>query len=390
MVRLFDFGVVVLIQLSELEEITRFEPLFIDILSNDITEQHARILVMMFRLGGFTTLNLLTDFLPFFSQPTVSIRVAELVNKGYLRKNPELMPMALVLMVNIKDLESQLETRIQAQQNAVRFLLKTLKIKDKTVIKDLFIQALQALFPKEESLAQLIGYLYLYQILPRDDLYRIVGFNGEDPEKKILEYDDIVTSHPETFHIIYKKQKQKKEMLIQPRIPLDSFAKNRITYLESLYSYYKRLLSELANFLTGEYESIIPHQLLNFPSEIKFKIEVCLKHYKTIRIIDNSIYVSKEGTKGVLRLITERENFTPDHKVIMLTNSDMWVPDNVNPSQIQFSLLRSDIPRDYTSRDFILFEEHGCLVFPSQPNAIPYYNIAPRFTSNVLNIFQEA
>ncbi len=71
-----------------MKEISRFEPLFMDLLEDDINEQHARILVMMFRLGGFTTLNLLTDFLPFLSQPTVSIRVAELVNKGYLRKNP--------------------------------------------------------------------------------------------------------------------------------------------------------------------------------------------------------------------------------------------------------------------------------------------------------------
>ncbi|MFW9905073.1 MAG: hypothetical protein ACFFFH_12115 [Candidatus Thorarchaeota archaeon] len=375
------------IQLSEIKEITRFEPLFIDLLNDDITEQHARILVMMFRLGGFTTLNLLTDFLPFFSQPTVSIRVAELVNKGYLRKNPELMPMALVLMLNISNLESLLEQRIEAQHNAARFLLKTLQIKQKSAMKDIFIQALQALYPKEESLAQLIAYQYLNQIIPREELYRLVGFNGEDSEKKIQAYDDILFSHLEIFHTVYKKQKQKKEMLIQPRIPLESFTKNRITYLESLYSYYKKLLLELGNFLTGEYDSIIPHQLLNYPSEIKFKIEVCLKHYKTIRIINNSIYFDKEGKTGVLSLVTERENFTPDHKVILLTNSDIQIPENVNPSQIQFSLMKSDIPRDYTSRDFILFEKHGCLVFPSQLNAVPYYNIAPRFTTNVLDIF---
>ena len=372
-----------------MKEITRFEPLFIDLLPDDITEQHARILVMMFRLGGFTTLNLLTEFLPFFSQPTVSIRVAELVNKGYLRKNPELMPMALVLMLDIKSLESQLKCRIEAQQNAIRFLLKTMKIKTKSTMKDLFIQALQALYLKEEPLPKLIAYLYLYQILPRDDLYRLVGYNGEDPEKKSLVYDDIITSHPEIFHTIYKKQKQKKEMLIQPRLPLESFAKNRITYLKSLYSYYLKLLSELGNFLAGEYEAIIPHQLLNFPSEIKFKIEVCLKHYKMIRIIDNSIYVDKEGTEGVLKLVTDRQNFTPDHKVSLFANTDIQIPENVNQAQIKLFPLNPDIPRDFKSRDFILFEEHGCLVFPSQQNAIPYYNIAPRFTSNVLEIFQE-
>ena len=124
-------------------------------------------------------------------------------------------------------------------------------------MKDLFIQALQALYPKQEPIAKLIAYLYLHQILPRDDLYRLVGFNGEDTEKKSSVYDDILTSHPDIFHTIYKKQKQKKEMLIQPRLPLDSFTKNRITYLESLYFHYMKLLSELGNFLAGEYEAII-------------------------------------------------------------------------------------------------------------------------------------
>ncbi|MFX1506553.1 MAG: hypothetical protein ACFFDC_10600 [Promethearchaeota archaeon] len=376
------------IQLREIKEITRFEPLFTNLLDHDdITEQHAHILVMMFRLGGFTTLNLLTDFLPFLSQPTVSIRVAELVNKGYIRKNPELMPIALVLMLTISSLESLLEDRFKAQQNAVRFLLKTLRIKQKSEMKDLFVKAFKALYPREEALAQLIACQYLHQLLPRDEMYRLVGFNGEDSEKKTLEYDNIIFSHPEIFHIVYKKQKRKKAMLIQPRIPLDSFVKNHLTYLESLYSYYKKLLSELGNFLTREYESIIPHQLLNYPSEIKFKIEVCLKHYKTIRIINNSIYLDKEEKSGVLSLVIDRQNFTPAHKILMITKNDYLLPKDLNLSQIKLFPLKTDIPRDYTSRDFILFEEHGCLVFPSQPNAVPYYNIAPRFTTNILNIF---
>ncbi len=383
-----------------MKEVTRFEPLFTDLLEDDINEQHARILVMMFRLGGFTTLNLLTDYLPFFSQPTVSIRVAELVNKGYLRKNPELMPMALVLILSIDELGSQLEHRFEAQQNAFRFLLKTLKIRDKFSIKGMFIQAIQALYPKnkkveyeedelskEEALPRLVAFTYLYQLLPRNNLYELV-YRKKCPDKIAIKCDSIISSHPEIFHIVHKKH-QYKEMLIRPQLPLDSFVKNRLTYLESLYTYNKKLLLELGNFLIGEYDSIIPHQLLNYPSEIKLKLEICLKHYKTIRIIDNSIYVDKEGTSGVLSLVTDRQNFTPDHKVLMLANTDIQIPDSVNQSQIQFFPLKTDIPRDYKSRDFILFEEHGCLVFPSQQNAIPYYNIAPRFTTNVLKIFQE-
>ncbi|MFX0123894.1 MAG: hypothetical protein ACFFAE_09670 [Candidatus Hodarchaeota archaeon] len=385
-----------LIQLSEMKEISRFEPLFIDLAEDDINEQHARILVMMFRLGGYTTLNILTDYLPFFSQPTVSIRVAELVNRGYIRKNPELMPMALVLMLSIKALESQLIKKFEAQQNAFRFLLKTLRISNKFSIKEMFIQAIQTLFPKrkkseelfskEEVLPRIVAFTYLYQILPRNELYELV-YRQMCPDKIAKEYDTIITSHPEIFHIVYKKH-QYKETLIRPQLPLDSFVKNRLTFLESLYSYYKKLLSELGNFLTGEYESIIPHQLLSYPSEIKFKIEICLKHYKTIRIINNSVYGDKEGTSGILSLIINRENFTPDHKVLILANTDIQIPDNVDQAQIQVYPMKDNIPRDYKSRDFILFENHGCLVFPSQPDAIPYYNIAPRFTSNVLNMFR--
>ncbi|MHA2295654.1 MAG: hypothetical protein ACXAEU_24765 [Candidatus Hodarchaeales archaeon] len=44
---------------------------------------------MMFKLGGFTTLNVLTEKLS-IAQPTVSNRVSELEEMSYIRKNPSL------------------------------------------------------------------------------------------------------------------------------------------------------------------------------------------------------------------------------------------------------------------------------------------------------------
>ena len=74
----------------------------IDILEDNITEQHARILALLFNLGGYTTLNVLTNLIG-IAQPTVSIRVDELVKMGYIRKNTELMPIALVLLLHLDD-----------------------------------------------------------------------------------------------------------------------------------------------------------------------------------------------------------------------------------------------------------------------------------------------
>ncbi|UCE14747.1 MAG: hypothetical protein JSV04_06095, partial [Candidatus Heimdallarchaeota archaeon] len=103
---------------SNIKDIIRFEPLLVDLLEPKINEQHARILAMMFQLGGYTTLNVLTKKL-LMAQPTVSNRVAELVEMGgFLRKNSELMPIALVLLLSVDDLELLLRNRIAAYQDA--------------------------------------------------------------------------------------------------------------------------------------------------------------------------------------------------------------------------------------------------------------------------------
>ncbi|MFX1283632.1 MAG: MarR family transcriptional regulator [Promethearchaeota archaeon] len=373
-------------------ETVTFEPLFIDILEDNINEQHSRILALMFRLGGYTTLNVLTNLIG-IAQPTVSIRVDELVKKGYIRKNTELMPMALVLLLTQDDLDIQLRKRLEVQRNAAKFLQQASDIKNMQLVEDTFIKAIQILYDTEEILAKMIAYIYLHQRIARNKLYQMIDpedskFGSiDEQERDRRKKDAIITSRPEIFHIIYKKH-QKKAMFIQPRLPLKLFVKHRLVYLESLYTYYRELLLKLGSFMSDEYESIIPHQLLNYPSELKIRIETCLKHYSMIRVIDNAVYRHNNGTNGVVDLIVTRNNFSQNHKVMILSNKSIKLPKTIDTSQFEIRPLKGRISRDYMNRDFIIFGNHGCLVLPSQPRSIPYYNIAPRFTSSVLDIFK--
>jgi hypothetical protein len=187
-------------------------------------------------------------------------------------------------------------------------------------------------------------------------------------------------------------------MFIQPRLPLELFAKNRLSYLESLNTYYEELLMKLNSFLSEEYDSITPHQLLKYPSEIRHRINTCLRNYSTIRIIDNAICQEKLGTT-LLELLTRSKQFgttnrkgekqkKQEHKIYILSREEIIIPKSIDSLQIEYKRLKTDINRDFMARDFICFDNHGCLVFTNIPNAVPYYNITPRFTEQVLSIFK--
>jgi hypothetical protein len=379
---------------SPLKDTAIFEPFFMDIINNEINEQHARILALMFRLGGYTTLNVLTDHLA-IAQPTVSVRVEELVQMNLIRKNTELMPMVLVLLLNIEKLATLLEKRIESQRDAVRFLQKASELDNISRVKDTFFQAITTLYPKQPILTKMIVFIYIHQILSRDALYRKLEPNGKVTKYSTKDYDTIITSHDDIFHVLYGKQR-KAEMYIQSRLPLNLLASNRLVYLESLTSYYKTLLSELQSFISEEYNVITPHQLLKYPSDIKKKIDTCLKNYSTIRVIDNSICQKKMGFSILEYLVKSKTLGTTkkkgiqekEHKLFILSNKKPSIlKDQLSPS-IQYKTIDKNINRDYSARDFIIFDNHGCLVFPSIPNALPYYNIAPQFTNTSLNVFE--
>ena len=379
---------------SPLKDTAVYEPFFIDLFSNEISEQHARILVLMFKLGGYTTLNVLTDHLA-IAQPTVSVRVEELVKEGLLRKNTELMPMVLVLNLNIKDLTLKLEKRIISQRNAVAFLLRAAELENKTKINDTFYQAIQTLFPNQQKLSRTIAHVYLNQVLTRDELYKKIDPKGKISDYLFRDFDSFITNHSDIFHVLYGKQR-KNEMHIQARLPLDLFSNNRLAYLESLNTHYISLLKLLDSFLSEEYDAIIPLQLLKYHSDVKKKIDTCLRNYSTIRIIDNSIYQRKTGS-SILDLLIQSTTLgrtnkkgveEQEHKLFILSHEEPSIPKNMKSDLIQYQHIKDDINRDYTTRDIIIFDHHGCLVVSSIPYTLPYYNIASQFTNTSISVFE--
>ena len=157
---------------SHIQEILPIESFLLEIYQ-DLNEQHTRVLAMLFRLGGYTTLNLLTKLLG-IAQSTVSVRVQELVDQGLLRKNPELMPIVLVLLTSSDDLNELINTKITTQQQAIKFLEKASILTDKHLVEKKFLHAFDILLPHSSKLAKLSAWVYLKEIVSRDELYNLV------------------------------------------------------------------------------------------------------------------------------------------------------------------------------------------------------------------------
>ena len=376
---------------SHIQEIIPIEALLLDIYQ-DLNEQQARVLAMIFRLGGYTTLNLLTKLLG-IAQSTVSVRVQELVDQGYLRKNPELMPNVLVLMTSIDELKQALERLHSNQENAIRFLEKTSILSNKQLVKEKFLHAFDTLIPHSPKLAQLITWVYMKEIISRDELYDLVREKEgkEETEKGFSNrvFDSIIDANDEWFQVI----RQKKETFIRPKYPLELYSKIRMDILSNKQAYYDELVEEIESFMTVEYESIIPYQTMVYPSEIKVKLKSCMRHYQYLRIIDNGIYqtrddLSKNG-ENLLQLILKNERLLKlnDYKIDILTKNLIDLPKTPENIIIEQKLMKGSIIQDYQSRDFLLFENNGCLVVPQDPKYPSYYNISPLYVSTVSEFF---
>jgi DNA-binding MarR family transcriptional regulator len=376
---------------SHIQEILSIEAFLLEIYQ-DLNEQHARVLAMIFRLGGYTTLNLLTRLLG-IAQSTVSVRVQELVDQGYLRKNPELMPIVLVLLTSIDDLRLLLRTLISTQQKAAKFLEKISVISNKQLVEKSCTHAFDVLFPQSPKLAKLITWVYMKEIISRNELYNRVRMLElkEEKDKGYSDrvFDSIIESNKEWFQII----RQKKETYIKPKLPLDLFSRIRIEILKEKYSYFTDLLTQIESFMTVEYESIIPYQTLVYPSEIKLKFKSCTRHYTHLRFIDNGIYqtrddLSKNG-ESLLHLILKNDRLFKlnDYTIEILTKNVIDITDIPSNVKIEQKLIKGSILKDYHSRDFIIFENNGCLVVPQNPQQPSYYNISPLYVKTVLEFF---
>ncbi len=382
---------------SPIQDIFSIEPLFLDIF-RDINEQHARILAMMFKIGGYTTLNILTQLVD-IAQPTVSVRVQELVDKGFLRKNPELMPIILVLSISMEDIKHALDERMRVQRNAIEFLEQASVLSNKQIIEALLIRAFDVIFPHSLKLAKLLAFVYLEEKITRDELYNLVRKleNKSKKDKGFSDrvFDSIIDAHKDWFQII----RQKNQFYIKSVIPLDVFAKTRLEFTEIKTAYYtSRLLTQLESSMTVEYESIIPHQILEYPSEIKLRLKSCLRHYRNIKIIDNGICKGKEDGESLLNLIlnhkrvfrsSKSEKQNSQFRINVLTSQQINIPEVPTNVTVKQKILKGDISPDFHLRDFLIFDKNGCLVYPKNPHQQPYYNISPQYVSTILNFFMQ-
>ncbi len=374
-------------QLSKhLKTTVPFEPLIMDALSignNGITEQHARILASLFKLGGYTTLNVLVSLVK-FAQPTVSLRVQELEDYGYLRKNPEMIPTPLVMDITPNELRERLNWRSKTQSNAMEFLLKlhTEGIQYSTV-QDTFIKAFRILFPHNQDLANLLAYTYIYPNLSREKIFELLKSEEEKPSKV---YEELLTTRGDIFHVVHRKKK-KSDINLRPRLPLTKLLEYHKFYLDTLNNHYHSQLEDLDEFMVREYDSFIPHQYLNFLSEIKAKIGMCLRHYSQIKVISNGILEKKFPDNKLLQIIAEREEITTNHTLSILTTEDINNLENLDKNQYRIKKIEVPRQRDFSTRDFIIFENRGCLIIPERFDSQPYYYIGPRFMSTMNQYF---
>jgi len=181
------------------------------------------------------------------------------------------------------------------QQNAIRFLEKTSVLTNKQLVENKFVHAFAVLFPKSPKLAQLITWIYMKEIVSRDELYDLIrNLEGkEETEKGFSDrvFDSIIDANDEWFQLI----RQKKEAYIKPKYPLELYSKIRMDIFNNKQAYYDELLEQIESYMTVEYESIIPYQTMTYPSEIKVKLKSCMRHYTHLRIIDNGIYKTRLG-----------------------------------------------------------------------------------------------
>ena len=102
--------------------ITQYEPLMIDLL--DLKELEARVVTAMLLHGGFSTMKTLQDELD-FKQSVVSDICNQLIKKNLLRKNQELIPVPLILLLDVTQLLAIYNQKRQLQINAANILKKT-------------------------------------------------------------------------------------------------------------------------------------------------------------------------------------------------------------------------------------------------------------------------
>ena len=371
---------------KDLKELAKFEPLLISLLEPKISEQEARILALLFKNGGYFTLNAISGLLD-IAQPTVSIRVSELTAKGFVKKNEELMPIVLVLQIDNQTLLRSLNEKKNVLSNSISFLKKSENIIDQKRLVPYLEKAFKALFPLNKLTGRMLAHLYNNGIMSRNELYSKLYPRDKLTKNIESKLDQLLLYQNEYIQPLYKKY-QKNETYFFPRLPLNQLLVARSSYLNELYQYYNKLIQELANYLKQDYDSFLPIQILQFPSDLRQRIDICLKKYNTIKIFYNNafpLHYKKNGS--LLDLIINSPEFKDYHKIKILRGNETRLEVPSKKVKVDERKLDMQVEEDFKKRDFVLFENHGCIVIPPRATNYPYYNISPRFIKKISSIF---
>ena len=110
--------------------VTQYEPLIIDLLG--LKELEARVVTAMLLHGGYSTMKTLQDELD-FKQSVMSDICNQLIKKNLLRKNQELVPVPLILLLDVAQLLLIYNQKRQLQINAAN-MLKKIAVQDNYTI----------------------------------------------------------------------------------------------------------------------------------------------------------------------------------------------------------------------------------------------------------------
>ncbi|MHA1227020.1 MAG: hypothetical protein ACTSR2_13195 [Candidatus Hodarchaeales archaeon] len=385
---------------SEMMEIIKYEGILNDILSLEDKEK-ARLLLHVILQGGFITKDTFYEKIS-MSRPTLIKKVASLIKKGYLRQNEEFNPIRITLLVNYEELSQKIAKVEQQIVFARDFLVKMEGIKSRDLLNERFKSAVRVLLGnvhKKELLIEVLSILYVRQAS------EYIGINELNDKIKLLPgeirpdvFMNILNCNSDLFYVFSHKvqvdsdkhQKLKKKYFIKPKYRLSKLAKLLFIKRKFELRNYKEELGELFSTFKPLNYDLFPHQLLTYSSNIKQRINSCLKFYSRIDIIFNRIY--EQSFDNFIKLIVKNNNFSKHHRIRVLSDQELSLKSNLH-LQVTCKLRHKSISKDYKERDIILFsredeQPYGAIIFPQEPLS-PYYLITPHALDEIYTQFKQ-
>ncbi|MHA1973175.1 MAG: hypothetical protein ACTSW1_09290 [Candidatus Hodarchaeales archaeon] len=376
-------------------KIVRFERLLNDILALNNGEE-AKLLLHVILQGGFTTKD--TFYSKFnISRPTLIKKISTLIEKGYLRQNEEFNPIRITLLVDYEELLEKILEQEQKIRFARDFLIKMSVIKSRGLLAEKFKSAIKVLLGnvhKRELLIEVLSLLYIQRNLDSIEVTELNGrINSVIGEIRLDVFMTILNCNSELFRVfsqkvgveVNKRRKFKKTYFVTTKYNLEKLAK--ILFLKrkfELRNYTEELEELFSTFKPLSYD-YFPHQLLPYVSNIKQRVNSCLKFYSQLYIIYNGIY--DQSFDSFIKLIIKNDNFSKHHRLKLLSSQQL----SYSHLQLSSRIYDKSVGKDYKERDIILFcsedQPYGALIFPKKP-LTPYYLITPHAINEIYTQFR--